>query len=161
MGNAKPRILVPFDFSEPAGQALAWAVDLQQAIGTGPIAIVHAIDCLPTATPDASVAVVLPSEDEIANLERLMLEAAKRCGGTASATVLIKPRPVGEIILDAAREQGAELIVMGTHGYRGVKRLFLGSVADHVVRNAECPVVTVRRSGKDRESEARLPPAGA
>ena len=49
-------------------------------------------------------------------------------------------------VLSAADAHNAELIVMGTHGRGGVKRLVLGSVADYVVRHASCPVVTVRGS---------------
>jgi nucleotide-binding universal stress UspA family protein len=51
--------------------------------------------------------------------------------------------PVTEI-LEAAREAGADLIVMGTHGRTGLGRFLMGSVAEHVVRHATCPVVTVR-----------------
>ena len=57
--------------------------------------------------------------------------------------MVIKPLTVGDIILDAARADGAELIVMGTHGRTGIGRLLVGSVAEHVLRHADCPVVTV------------------
>jgi nucleotide-binding universal stress UspA family protein len=50
----------------------------------------------------------------------------------------------GEAIVDAASAEGADLIVLGTHGRRGVERSIFGSVSDHVVRNAPCPVVVVR-----------------
>lgn len=51
--------------------------------------------------------------------------------------------PVAEI-LRIAKDTGCDLIVMGTHGRGGLERLLLGSVADHLVRHAPCPVVTVR-----------------
>jgi universal stress protein A len=57
--------------------------------------------------------------------------------------VLVRLSAVGDIIVDAARAGGADLIVMGTHGRTGVRRLVLGSVAEHVLRHAECPVVSV------------------
>jgi nucleotide-binding universal stress UspA family protein len=50
----------------------------------------------------------------------------------------------GESIVDAATAEHAGLIVLGTHGRRGVNRSIFGSVSDHVVRNAPCPVVVVR-----------------
>lgn len=50
----------------------------------------------------------------------------------------------GEAIVDAATAEHADLIVLGTHGRRGVERSLLGSVSDHVVRHAPCPVVVVR-----------------
>lgn len=53
----------------------------------------------------------------------------------------------GEAIVDAARAEGVDLIVLGSHGRRGVGRSFFGSVSDHVVRHAPCPVVVVRGSG--------------
>jgi nucleotide-binding universal stress UspA family protein len=51
--------------------------------------------------------------------------------------------PVEEI-LNAARETSADLIVMGTHGRTGLPHVLLGSVAERVVRSAQCPVLTVR-----------------
>jgi nucleotide-binding universal stress UspA family protein len=51
--------------------------------------------------------------------------------------------PHGEI-LHAAKEKGADLIVLGTHGRTGVPHLLFGSVAERVVRQATCPVLTVR-----------------
>ncbi|MEX2184138.1 MAG: universal stress protein [Chloroflexota bacterium] len=50
----------------------------------------------------------------------------------------------GEAIVDAAEAERADLIVLGTHGRTGVNRSLFGSVSDHVVRNAPCPVVVVR-----------------
>lgn len=139
----KPKIVLPFDFSESADRALAWAADLQRTVGAGPIQMVHAINSRPAGIPDVSVQMLIPNEDEILGLEGSMRQAALRHGAEASATVVIAASNVGDIIVDAARAAGAELIVMGTHGRTGVMRFFLGSVAEHVVRHAECPVVTV------------------
>jgi nucleotide-binding universal stress UspA family protein len=50
----------------------------------------------------------------------------------------------GEVIVDAARSEGVALIVLGTRGRTGVGRTVFGSVSDHVVRHAPCPVVVVR-----------------
>jgi universal stress protein A len=49
-----------------------------------------------------------------------------------------------EIIVRVADEQGVDLIVVGSHGRKGLSRLMLGSVAEHVVRNAPCPVLVIR-----------------
>jgi nucleotide-binding universal stress UspA family protein len=62
--------------------------------------------------------------------------------------VLVRLSAVGDIIVDAARAGGADLIVMGTHGRTGVRRLVLGSVAEHVLRHADCPVVSVHAEGR-------------
>ena len=139
----KPKILVPFDFSASAGQALAWAADLHKTTDGEPIQIIHAINSRPPGTGEVPLDMLLPNNDEIAGLERSMVDAALRHGARASAKVVIAASAVGDIILDAARSGGAELIVMGTHGRTGVTRLLLGSVAEHVLRHADCPVVTV------------------
>jgi nucleotide-binding universal stress UspA family protein len=59
--------------------------------------------------------------------------------------------PPVDAILEAAGEEGATMIVMGTHGRRGLTRFFLGSVAEQVIRRAPCPVLTVRA---DEDMEA-------
>jgi nucleotide-binding universal stress UspA family protein len=145
----KPTIMVPFDFSTAAERAFAWAADLQKATGAAPIQIVHAIRARPIGTAGPIVEPLLPNEDEIGGLEAKMVAAASAHGARASTKVLVRLSEVGDIILDAARGTGAELIVMGTHGSPGVRRLLLGSVAEHVLRHPDCPVVTVHapRSG--------------
>jgi nucleotide-binding universal stress UspA family protein len=139
----KPRILVPFDFGPSAEQALAWAAKLQKATGADPIRMVHVINVHPPGTGDVALDVLLPSDDEIAKLERAMVNAAGEHGARATAEVRVRGSAVGDLILDAARSNDSDLIVMGTHGRSGVKRVLLGSVAEHVVRHADCPVVTV------------------
>lgn len=140
----KPRIFVPFDFSASAERALAWAVDLQRTSGADPIRIVHAINSRPPGTGDVSLDILLPNTDEIAALEKKMLDSAQKHGGEAVAKVVARANTVADIILDEAQTADSALIVMGTHGRTGVKRIFFGSVAEHVVRHAPCPVVTVR-----------------
>ncbi len=61
------------------------------------------------------------------------------CG--PAAVVVKEGTPATEIVLEAER---ADLIVMGTHGRTGITHLVMGSVAEHVVRTARCPVLTVR-----------------
>jgi nucleotide-binding universal stress UspA family protein len=74
-------------------------------------------------------------------LERVA--ARMRTQGMRVATQMISARGVGEQILDLARATGADLIVVGTHGARGVERMLLGSVADKVIRGATQPVLVV------------------
>lgn len=140
----KPRIFVAFDFSASAERALAWAVDLQRTSGADAIRIVHGINSRPPGTGDVSLEMLLPNPDEVVALEKQMTDAAQRLGGEAVAKVVARSSTVGDIILDEAQRAGSDLIVMGTHGRTGVERIFFGSVAEHVVRHAPCPVVTVR-----------------
>ena len=88
-----------------------------------------------------------------ATMTRLLEEAATlleqtrrtltEAGGFQVTAVSLEGAPSHEIIRYAEREQ-ADLIVLGTHGRSGLKRLLLGSVAEHVVRKAPCAVLTVR-----------------
>jgi universal stress protein A len=139
----KPMIVVPYDFSAASRNALAWAAELHRATGGPPIRLIHTIDPLAGGTPEM-LAVTIPTEDELRKFEALLAEAAVEEHVEATAQILVRSGSPGAVILEAVREIGCDLIVMGTHGRTGVRRLLLGSVAEHVVRHAHCPVVTVR-----------------
>jgi universal stress protein A len=137
-------MLVPFDFEEVSHHALAWATDLHKTTGAEPMLMIHAVDSRPAVASEGPVVVIAPSEDEINEFRARMVEAAHKLNVRAVAEVHVGPRPPGETIIDLAGRRDIELIVMGTHGRSGLERLVLGSVAEHVVRHATCPVVTVR-----------------
>ena len=59
--------------------------------------------------------------------------------------------PAAETLLDAAKQQGATLIAMTTHGYKGIARWVLGSVAERTIRIAPCPVLTVKADAEKSE----------
>jgi len=141
----KSRIFVPYDFSDNARQALAWAAELHRALrATEPVRLTHVISTLPVGAPDSVIEMLVPTPDEIATLERDLAAAAAQVEVPALPQVIIRPLSTAELVVTAAAEAQAELIVMGTHGRTGVKRLVLGSVAEYVVRHAHCPVVTMR-----------------
>jgi nucleotide-binding universal stress UspA family protein len=144
----KPRIMVPFDFSETADAALAWAADLRAATGAPPIEMIHAVDARVLGTPELPVNPIVPDEEETLRLEQRMRDAAARHHAKANVHVIVQASELPRIVTDAARELRADLIAMGTHGLSGVRRLLLGSVAEHVVRHAPCPVMTVRSRHK-------------
>jgi nucleotide-binding universal stress UspA family protein len=145
----KPKILVPFDFSAAAERALVWAADLRRTTGGPPLHLVHAISSRPAGAGEVSLDMLLPNADEIQTLERSMVEEARHLDTPATAAVQIGASNVGDLVLDAAKAAGTELIVMGSHGRTGVRRLLLGSVAEHVLRHADCPVVTVHAPHKE------------
>jgi nucleotide-binding universal stress UspA family protein len=139
-------IVVATDFSENAGEALN--VALAFAEGTDRrIALVNVV-----LDPVRQPWMVESAGVDFAELQRAWVEVAKRefdallkqrrLDTSVVSTHILIGRPDVEIVR-FAEEQGADLIVMGTHGYGGVKRLLLGSVADHVVRQASCPVLIV------------------
>ena len=70
--------------------------------------------------------------------------SAARAQGMTVRTIVRTGPSANEEIVNLATDEGAELIVIGTHGRTGLNRVLLGSVADRVVRFAPCPVLTVR-----------------
>ena len=71
---------------------------------------------------------------------------ARRCAVALEIAVSAWP---GQAILDYARDARINLLIVGTHGRKGLARLFMGSVAQQVARTAECPVLTVRAHERD------------
>jgi nucleotide-binding universal stress UspA family protein len=138
----RPRILVAYDFSPAAQSALAWALDLNRSAGGEPVHVLHVINPVPAVALPEMTAVPAPSEAEVAALTRQLESEVRERSREAVAEVVRAPW-IASAILDAARRLKADLIVMGTHGRKGVSRLMLGSAAEYVVRHAECPVVTL------------------
>ena len=79
---------------------------------------------------------------------RYLADYLKKHGITGAVQVIRLGDP-GFAITDYAREQEAELIVIPSHGFHGMNRLLLGSVADRVIRYADCPVLVLRRGEDD------------
>ncbi len=82
--------------------------------------------------------------------ERARAELAARAQGLAPCETVVRTGLGAGLsrqrIVEAAKEVGADLVVMGTHGRTGVDRILFGSVAEHVVRTSPVPVLTVRQS---------------
>jgi nucleotide-binding universal stress UspA family protein len=130
-------ILHPTDFSPNSQYALHVAAALARDYDAELIVMhVHAI---PVALyGEAGVAPVPDtSAAEQAELDSIDIP------GVRVSRVMTEGEPVGEI-LRVAEERHADMIVMGTHGRRGLTRLVMGSVSELVVRRANCPVLTVR-----------------
>jgi nucleotide-binding universal stress UspA family protein len=139
MENSKI-VLVPLDFEDASLNALAKARDLADRLGlevmllhtyTIPLAIYPGFD--PIMAPDltAQIAKAAKSSLETLAAEQGGLRSLLRCGDPATE------------ILAAIAELKPELVVMGTRGRKGLAHLFLGSVAEKVVRASPAPVLTV------------------
>ena len=139
----QPHILVPYDFSPCAECALRWAAEFKRSVGGGSIRLVYVQTALPAVGAVSALPLLTPPEDEIEEPEAALRQVAARLCPDAQIELRQGPEVAAQL-LSAAAEPAAGLIVMGTHGRGGVKRLVLGSVADSVVRRATCPVVTVR-----------------
>jgi len=146
-------ILHPTDFSEAADHALEVAHAL--ARDHGAMLIVMTVPAPPLPAVEAYV-----PEYELTQLiqegeQRLRAFAAK-LADVPTATRVVAGEP-GWAIVAAAKDCQADLIVMGTHGRKGISRLLLGSVAEHVMRHAPCPVLTIKpHTGTRIQEEAAL-----
>ena len=137
-------ILVPHDFSETADHALEVAKALARAANTKRIVVAHA-HFVPLEIGALAVQGV---ERVYADIERQATErleqihAALRDEGFDAEFVALQGAPE-HVISEIAADKKADLIVMGTHARRGLGHLFLGSIAERVLRTSTVPVVTV------------------
>jgi nucleotide-binding universal stress UspA family protein len=137
------RILCPVDFDDNSMQALDTAAKLAQE-SNGTIFVLHVVPMIvaPTGMP---VYVDLYQGQEETARNRLVEIANKHLGGVKYELLIHSGEPAATI-LNAEKKVDAEVVVMATHGRRGFKRFFLGSIAELVLRESICPVLTVRCS---------------
>jgi nucleotide-binding universal stress UspA family protein len=151
-------ILVATDFSPCSRAAVRLATAAARRRGV-PLFLVHAIEppaVDPLSTPTAW------SEWQANLTAAAQVAIARDASDVRQGGVVVEdrvlPGPAANVILEAAREYAAELIVMGTHGRKGGAHLFLGSVAESVVRSSPCPVLVTRDAASDANRwEGRLP----
>ncbi|NOZ24830.1 MAG: universal stress protein [Nitrospirae bacterium] len=140
------RILFPTDFMEGTVQAVPYAVDLAKKYGAR-LFIIHVIHEVTRATglyvPHITIDELYKTMEAEAEKEitRVYLEELR--GFDDVEYRVLKGIPYEEII-GFARDNAMDMIVMGTHGRKGLDRLFFGSTAEKVVKGAPCPVLTVR-----------------
>jgi nucleotide-binding universal stress UspA family protein len=152
MSNVQ-KILAPVDFSDNSDAAVGYAVFLAQALDA-------VIELLHVASPPASAAHTMTHAGAPVAYDavgKMMRESAEEQLGALlerlppGARQRIVPRAElgspDRTIVDMARRNNFDMIVMGTRGRSGLARLILGSVAEKVVRHAPCPVVTVPLAG--------------
>ena len=142
--NKLQRILVATDFSETADAALDEALVLATRTGAK-VTIVHVWQIPIYGLPDGSIVASAQMVTEILDGADDALEAlVARCRDRGyDVTSELVQGPPEEKIRDLAVRLGADLVVLGTHGRRGISHAFLGSVAEKVVRTCPVPVLTV------------------
>jgi nucleotide-binding universal stress UspA family protein len=135
------RILCPVDFDDNSMRALDTAAHLARE-NNGTVFVLHVVPLIvaPTGMP---VYVDLYRDQEAAARAKLIEITHKRLVGVKYEILLHTGEPAGSI-LNAEKKIGADVVVMATHGRRGFKRFFLGSIAELVLRESSCPVLTVR-----------------
>ncbi len=148
------KILVPLDGSDASQRGLREALQLAKSLGAS-VKLVHGVNEMFMTTVNYAGMYVddfLRSLRDAGNklLSQAQLDAEK--AGVKAETALVEAlgHSAAELILKQAREWQADLIVMGTHGRRGVRRLVLGSDAEQVLREASIPVLMVQPAREAR-----------
>lgn len=142
------RILVPVDGSEAANRGLMEAIAMAKGEGTM-LRVVHVVNELMFNTgyaPTMYYDQLLESMREGGKEILRKAEAVAREHGAQSQTVLLESigERAADLIVEQAQQWPADVIVMGTHGRRGLKRLVMGSDAEMVLRLSPVPVLMVR-----------------
>jgi nucleotide-binding universal stress UspA family protein len=133
-------VVVPFDFSDHARQAVKRAVEIAEQPSK-----IHVLHVLPFMIPTDPGAVwdTVDDQQRIAHAREALLEAlpASQFGELVMDVKLGDP---GRVITEYAEELHADLVVVGSHGRTGFSRLLLGSVAEKVTRLVHCPVLVLK-----------------
>jgi universal stress protein A len=138
-------IVVPVDFSPESKKALSYASKLAAQFGAV-VRLIHVIETAPFLN-DLPNTLLARSEEEVAKEALVKLQALAQ--DEIDELIPVQPevrigKPYREIV-GAAAVLGADLIVIATHGYTGLKHALLGSTAERVVQHAPCPVLVVRK----------------
>jgi len=143
------KILVPVDYSPSSKLALEWALVVADSMKAS-VHVLHTWEVPPYLRPDLTVWSGEISET-LADHTRAEAEkgmhaflAAMNVEKLPNVTSQVAPGAPYATILEIVKQQGFDLIAMGTHGRTGVAHLLLGSVAEKIVRHAPCPVLTIR-----------------
>jgi nucleotide-binding universal stress UspA family protein len=141
--NTKQSVLVPFDADEPNRQALEVAASF--VADPGHVTVLYVLPELP---PQATLAFER-NLDAAAHRDEVVraIEQILRAEGHPGFRVWVRQGPAADIIVQTAEHEAAELIVMPSHGRKGLNRWLLGSVTERVVRLAPCPVLVLRATG--------------
>ena len=143
-------LLVPIDFSEHSKKTIGYATQLAAFTGAR-IKVLHVFQLpdYPAAfyqglyTEHEQVKIHVDTAKREANVQLALIAEQIRAKGLEAQSGLRLGNPYEEIV-NEAKEMGADLIVIGSHGYRGLERLLLGSTAERVVQYSSCAVLIVK-----------------
>lgn len=139
------KILVPVDVGEAAIEALELAHRL--ADPDGEITIVHVLPIL--TDYEAGLLMSTVTDEARADYARAAIKKLQPAGKEGSCQIKVLLGDAGHEIADYAAEHGMDLIIVPSHGRKGIKRILLGSVAERVVRLATCPVLVLKHPHHD------------
>ena len=142
------RILVPLDFSKPSLRSVCFAREWAARFGSE-IILLHVVEPAGTFVAFESDPFTPPipahnsHEHARAELDKV---AHEQLPGSKGVTVLVRDGVAYDVIASVARELACDLIIIATHGHKGLSRALMGSTSERVVRHAPCPVLTLRRA---------------
>lgn len=149
-------ILVPLDGSPASGAAVAKAIALAQVLKSHvtllSIVDIYAFTGLGMDAPPAQTDYLGAATAEARLAVHRAVQLCEAAGVTATPSV-IEGQGVYKSILAAAETSGADLIVMGSHGRKGLEKLMLGSVAAQVLSNTHLPVLVVRQEQQEQQKQ--------
>jgi nucleotide-binding universal stress UspA family protein len=153
------RILVPVDGSPTSVRGLDEAIGLAK-LGGGSLRLVHVLDRVIFAGGETYTVDVFGMLREAGERIVQQMKARATAAGVEVSTFLseVLPGRVCDVVVEQAKDFGADLIVVGTHGRRGVSRLLVGSDAEQIVRVAATPVLLIRAA--DEAGAAGAPRTG-
>ena len=144
------KILVPVDFSGPSDKAVHYAKQFAEQFDAT-LTLLHVVE--PIVYPAELGYVPLSPEDleqgRLDGLRKRLTELASGVGSGVKTESLLRLGRSWKEVVDLAKSDDYDLIIVSTHGYTGVKHALLGSVTEKVVRHAPCPVLVVRTEEHD------------
>jgi nucleotide-binding universal stress UspA family protein len=159
------RVVVGVDESDCSRQALAWAMD-EARLRQATLEVIYAYGATSGWVGMGEVVGVgatMPenfSEDDVARAAKAVLDAEvdQATAGRSDVDLVLRTVPLqaGDALVEAS--EGADLVVVGTHGRSDLRRALLGSVSSHCIHHAHCPVVVVRARAADAPAKGDAPP---
>jgi nucleotide-binding universal stress UspA family protein len=146
MDNPIEKMMIAVDGSKTANKALDYALSLAEKCGAE-VQIISVVQTIGSVTPSPQLVYASFIYDLEKSVETVLAEAVKvaeeKTPDLKVSTRLLRGRPADEIVR-LAKEEGFDIIVLGSRGLGGTEELFLGSVSDRVADKAECPVLIVK-----------------
>jgi nucleotide-binding universal stress UspA family protein len=144
------RILVPTDGSTLSKKAVACAIEQAAATGAELVAL-YVVPRYPISYFEGGISVsnseVARTEKQWADKGQAVVDAAQKAAeasGVKAKGVLVRSDLVAESVISAAKKHRCDLIVMASHGRKGIKRILLGSETQHVLTHSKLPVLVLR-----------------
>ena len=136
-------ILVAVDFSDSSEAALEYAVGLAQPLGAR-LVVVHCYELPVYGFPDGALVASVEVATRIMNAAQAGLDGmVEKYKDQVKIDTVLRQGVAWEEVRAVSEEVGADLVVIGTHGRRGIARALIGSVAEKILRTSVCPVLTI------------------